>query len=889
MNSPFHTTKIEQVLKDLKTDGERGLHEAEVEQRLAHYGENRLEEKAGISPWTILVNQFKNIIVILLLVAVAISLFLQDYVEAVAIAIVIILNALFGFFTEYRAEKAMDALNKMVISTAKVVRDGSLTEINALGLVPGDIILVEEGDQVTADARLILADNLAAVEASLTGEAHSVDKKPTCLDEENIPIGDRINMLYMGTTIVRGNGRAVVTATGSNTEIGEVSSLLKESNQENTPLEKRLSALGRSLAFISIGIAIVVAVVGIGLGRPVVEILRTSIALAIAAVPEGLPAVATITLAIGMTRMAQHNAIIRRLPAVETLGSTTVICTDKTGTLTENQMTVEEIWLGTSLIRVTGSGYQPEGDFHLENGDRLETGNLDWFLKAAALASNAAVHLNQEGRWDVVGDPTEGALVVAAMKKGFDPQEARLKDYRELREIPFSSEEKRMAVYYQMPEGRFVITKGSPDIILASCNHLRVNGKLEPLNDQNKKDMVKTNNEMAARGLRVLAIAYRPVNSADEEAYHDLIFLGLAGIMDPPRKKAATAIQEAARAGIRTIMITGDQPQTARSIGERLGLDYGTTIHEQQLQAMTRMELAEEISQISIFARVSPRDKLNIVDTLQEKGEIVAMTGDGVNDAPALKQADIGIAMGIEGTVVAREAADMVLADDNFATIIRAVKEGRVIFDNIYKFIQYLFSCNLSEILVIFISLLISVPLPLVALQILWLNLVTDVFPALSLGWEPAEENVMQRPPRPPGEEILTRHFKLLILFQGLILAAVTLAAYLYTLKFTNNLGTARTVAFLTLALVQLFHIFNVRNNGILRINRSLFSNLYIWGAIILVIGLQAIAVYIPLMNRVLQTTPPGSLELLIVLLAGILSIIVIQLFNRIWSAIKTI
>jgi len=753
--------------------------------------------------------------------------------------------------------------------------------------VPGDVILVEEGDQVTADARLILADNLASVEASLTGEAQAVDKKAIRLEEEAVPIADRINMIYMGTTIVRGNGKAVVTATGNSTEIGEVSSLLQESSPENTPLEKKLASMGRSLAFISIGIAVLVSIIGIALGRGVVEILRTSIALAIAAVPEGLPAVATITLAIGMTRMARHNAIIRRLPAVETLGSTTVICTDKTGTLTENQMTLEEIWLGTSPIKVTGTGYQPEGEFIPEShADKMN--DLDWFLKTAALASNAAVN-SQEGRWDVVGDPTEGALVVAAMKKGFDPQKERLNNYRELKEIPFSSEEKRMAVYYQMPEGQFIIGKGSPNIILNSCTRWQIDGELKPVDEQEKELISKTNDEMAARGLRVLAVAYRPIASVDEDAFSDLIFLGLAGIMDPPRSEAANAIEEAARAGIRTIMITGDQPQTARSIGERLGLAYGAVVNQQKLKAMTSMELAEEISGISIFARVSPRDKLNIVDTLQGKGEIVAMTGDGVNDAPALKEADIGIAMGIEGTVVAREAADMVLADDNFATIIRAVKEGRVIFDNIKKFIQYLFSCNLSEILVILIALIIGVPLPLVALQILWLNLVTDVFPALSLGWEPAEENVMQRPPRNPQEEILTRRFQLLILFQGLLLAAATLGAYLYALEITGDLGAARTVAFLTLALVQLLHIFNVRTGGVLRIDHTLFSNPYIWGAIILVLGLQAVAVYTTLMNQVLQTTPPGILELLIVLLASAASLIAIQLFNRLWSSFKTV
>lgn len=879
MSLSAHTLDAAQVLQQLTSHPERGLSEEEARRRISQHGENRLQAKQNISYWSLLVHQFKNIIVLLLVVAIAISLILQDYVEAVAVAVVIVLNALFGFVTEFRAEKAMDALKKMVVTTAKVIRDAKLMEVDATQLVPGDILIVEEGDQVTADARLIHGDNVAAVEASLTGEAHAVDKKAARLDEENIPLGDRINMLYMGTTIVRGNGRAVVTATGSATQIGEVSSLLEESGQDSTPLEKRLATLGRSLALISVGIAAIVAVVGVALGRPVVEILATSIALAIAAVPEGLPAVATITLAIGMTRMARQNAIIRRLPAVETLGSTTVICTDKTGTLTENQMTVEEIWLGGSLIKVTGAGYDPHGDFTAAQGSIHEP-DLDWYLKAAALASNAAVAVDEEGRWDAVGDPTEAALVVAAMKRGFDPQQARLQNYLELREIPFNSDEKRMAVYYDMPEGRFLMAKGSPAIILESCTQMLRNGQAADLNDQVRERIQAANDDMAHRGLRVLGLAYRPIQSAGEEPYRELVFLGLAGIMDPPRQEAATAIDEAAHAGIRTVMITGDQPETARSIGERLGLVYGSVVNGRQFQAMTSTELSREINQVSIFARVSPRDKLEIVDTLQEKGEIVAMTGDGVNDAPALKEADIGIAMGMEGTVVAREAADMVLADDNFATIIRAVKEGRVIFDNIKKFVQYLFSCNLSEILVIFLAILLGVPLPLVALQILWLNLVTDVFPALSLGWEPAEEDVMQRPPRQPQQEILTRGFQLVILVQGLILAAATLTAYLISLEYTGNLTTARTVAFVTLAVIQLLHAFNVRNRGILQI-RTLLSNYYLWGAVALVVVLQGIAVYTPLMNRVLQTAPLGAGDLLLVLTASFSGVIVIQLLNR--------
>lgn len=877
-----HVQEAGQVISSLGADPENGLGAAEAAERLQKYGENRLPEQAGVSPWVILVHQFRNIIVALLVVAAGISLALGDYVEAVAIAVVIGLNAAFGFITEYRAGRAMEALKNMVVSTAKVVRDGHLVELDAAQVVPGDIMVLEEGDRVTADGRLIEAENLAVVESSLTGESQPVEKNTATLQNEDLALGDRVNMVFMGTMVVRGNGRVVVTATGGATAMGGVSELLKDAGQDDTPLEKRLAVLGRSLAGISLGIAALMALVGIALGRPLVEILETAIALAIAAVPEGLPAVATITLAIGMTRMARQNAIIRRLPAVETLGSTTVICTDKTGTLTENEMTLEEIWLGGRIIKVTGSGYRPEGGFVDGNHREEVRGDLELFLKAGALASNAAINRLDSGDWDVVGDPTEGALVVAALKGGFDPEAARHGQYKELKEIPFNSEEKRMAVYYRMPDDQILLmAKGAPGVILDSCTAMLVNGRPVPLDEEARRSVNRANYRMAERGLRVLALAYRPVGSTAEEAYRDLVFLGLAGIADPPREEAEQAIAEAGGAGIRTIMITGDQPETARSIGKRLGLPTKRSVHGASLHAMSMAELSEELAHTSIFARVNPEDKLDIVDALQEQGQIVAMTGDGVNDAPALKEADIGIAMGREGTSVAREAADMVLTDDNFATIIRAVKEGRVIFDNIIKFIQYLFSCNLSEILVIFIALLLGVPLPLVALQILWLNLVTDVFPALSLGWEPAERDIMHRSPRDPDRAILTNRFKLRILVQGAVLALGTLAAYLYALNVTGDVAASRTVAFVTLAVVQLFHVFNVRGGGILRLDRTLFSNRVLWGAIVLVLALQALAVYQPLLNRVLQTAPLEAGQLVIAAVATVAALLVIQVLNR--------
>ena len=877
-----HTKEADTIADQLQTDLEYGLSSAQVQNRLAEYGENKLKEQAGISPWAILLNQFRNMITALLLIATTISLLLGDYVEAVAIAAVIFLNAAFGFVTEYKAEQAMDALKKMVTATAKVVRDGKLQEIAAEQLVPGDLLVLEEGDRVTADARLVTVENLATEEASLTGESQPVNKRIDVLEQANLPLGDRKNMIYMSTMVVRGNGNAVVTATGSHTEIGSISSLLEQSVPEKTPLEKRMDVLGRTLAVLSLVIATIMVAVGLIMGQPPFEVLETAIALAIAAVPEGLPAVFTITLAIGMTRMAEQNAIIRRLPAVETLGSTTVICTDKTGTLTENAMTLEQIWLGGRVITVTGTGYTPEGDFWYNNRQVEVQGDLELFLQAGALAGNAAINKNEAGQWDVVGDPTEGALVVAALKGGFNPETAKHSAYKELKEIPFNSDEKRMAVYYSLANGQAqVMAKGAPGVILESCTSLLKDGELVPLDEQLRQQVLAANTQIAHHGLRVLAVAYRPVQSVEDEPYRDLIFIGLAGIMDPPREEAKEAIEEATQAGIRTIMITGDQPETALAISKRLSLPKGNIVYGPTLQDMSKEQLIAELDHTSIFARVSPKDKLEIVDALQSKGAVVAMTGDGVNDAPALKKADIGIAMGIEGTVVAKEAADMVLADDNFATIIKAVKEGRVSFNNISMFIHYLFSCNMSEILFIFIALLLGLPLPLVALQILWLNLVTDVFPALSLGWEPAGKDIMQRPPRDPGQDILTNRFKLRLLIEGIILALGALAAYLFTLNTTDNLAEARTVAFATLAVLQLLHIFNVRNEGVIKLDRSLFSNSYVWGAIVLVLSLQALAIYQPLMNRVLHTVPLDMSNLVIVVTAAVAVALIIQVMNR--------
>lgn len=872
----------------LETDLEQGLTETQAAERLNKYGPNQLPAKQKTPAWVIFLSQFKSLIILLLVAAAAVSLILGDILEAAAIAVVIILNAIIGFIMEFRAAKAMDALRALVTVRAKVIRDGRLREVDAAVLVPGDLISFEEGDRLPADARLAIADRLATVEASLTGESEPVEKDPAALMQNDMSLGDRHNMVFSGTSVARGSGSAVVVATGERTEIGRISALLEETEDEQTPLEKRMGRLGRTLALASLGIALVVGVAGVVSGKPPALMLTTAIALAVAAVPEGLPAVSTITLAIGMRRMAKQQAIIRRLPAVETLGSTTVICTDKTGTLTENQMTVERIWLGGRDVTVSGRGYAPEGEFRMEDG-RTVTPDEDLILalQAGALANRAALERDtQKGEWKVVGDPTEGALVVAARKAGFSRGEAEVRGFIRWREVPFSSQEKRMAVYYELPDGQTTVyTKGAPTAILDTATHLRRSGRDIPLGDEERREVLLANDAMASLGLRVLALGYRSTAQVDEKTpYHDLVLLGLVGLTDPPREEVPAAVAEAHRAGVRTIMITGDQPATAQAIARRIGLsdEDPAVVHGRELDKATPAELSDLAAHTAVFARVSPEHKLALVSALQERGEVVAMTGDGVNDGPALQKADIGVAMGIQGTAVARDASDMVLADDNFATIIRAVKQGRVIFDNIQKFVHFLFSCNLSEILVIFIAIIAGLPVPLLVLQILWLNLVTDVFPALALGWESAEKGVMQRPPRNPRGDLLNAPFLGMIVTQGLLMAAGTLGAYYYVLATGGGLAVARTVAFLSIALVQVVHVFNVRRRDSFGLDRSLLENRVMIGALAITVGLQFLAVYVPALNYVLDTVPPTPAEWLVVLGGVILPIIGIRLLNRI-------
>ncbi len=889
MTQNWHSLTSAQTAAELSSNIENGLSTAEARSRLVQYGMNKLPEPPGISPWRIFFDQFKSVMTLLLVAAAAIAFILGDELEAISILVVLFLNALLGFINEYRAERSVQALKALTVPLAKVVRDGASRETAAAELIPGDIIAFEAGDRIPADARLTEGWSLRLDEATLTGESLPAEKDAQATLPADAPLAERATIVYTGTAVVQGRGRAIVTATGVATEIGKISSLLAGVKEEQTPLQQRLDRLGRYLAMVAVLTAVVMIAVGMGRGESFLVMLETSLALAIAAVPEGLAAVATIALALGMRRMAKRRAILRRLAAVETLGSTDVICTDKTGTLTQNQMTVREIRLAERTIQVSGAGYEPKGEFS-EAGEQINAqadAPLALVLRAGLLCNNAALQKEAES-WNIVGDPTEGALVVAAAKAGLEI-ESEQGAYPTVREIPFDARDRRMATIHQIPaqdgSGFIVLAKGAPESILPACTHEQRGDVATALTESDRERWRQTNDAMAQRALRVLALAYKQTQNADGEPFEGLMLLGMVGMIDPPRPEAKKAIRLCQQAGVRVVMITGDQKATAVAIAREIGIvesdDHQQVMDGQALDAADEAGLRAIVSNTSVYARVPPEHKLRIVNALQADGQIVAMTGDGVNDAPALKTADIGVAMGKMGTDVAREAADMVLADDNFATIVAAVEEGRTVFANVKKFVHYLFSCNLSEILTMFVAILAGLPAPLLPLQILWLNLITDVFPALALAGEPAEPGIMRRPPpaearaqRPPARFIRS------MVVQGVLLAVATLAAFVWTLDSSGNLQRATTVAFLTLGLAQLFHVFNSRFETGSALQQGWFSNLAIWAALGLTITLQLIAVYLPIPQMILKTVPPTPLEWAVVIAASLSPALLVELYK---------
>jgi Ca2+-transporting ATPase len=887
----------EAVEKSFTTDLENGLTSPEAEKRLQQYGTNTLTTAPGRSAWSIFVAQFKSLIVVLLIAAAALAFLLNETIEGIAILAVIALNAIIGYLTELRAEKAITALQEQTVPTAHVIRDADERQIPATKLVPGDVVVLAAGGRVPADGRIVESVQLQIQEASLTGESLPVSKVDEVLDSENgdIPLGDRINMAYMGTVITDGRGTMVVTSTGMRTEVGKIGTLIDEAVTQDTPLERRLEQLGRALIAIVAVLCAVIVTAGVLRGENALHMLEVGISLAIAAVPEGLPAVATMTLALGVQRMAKTNALVRRLPAVETLGSTTVICTDKTGTLTKNEMTVTQIVLNGNQLTVTGSGYEVQGAFRsgTETIAARENEHLMLALQIGTLCNDAELETTDKGI-QVLGDPTEGALIVAAEKAGLD-HDTLEEIYDRVDEVPFDSETKRMVTVHRTPEGKLVAyMKGSPRSVLDAAGYFMAHGQTRAITENDSERILQLNREMADDALRVLAVAYRELTDdyAPDDLASEFIYVGLMGMIDPLRDEAKTAIEQCHEAGIRTIMITGDQPVTAAEIARQLGLDRDSqgrqyrTVHARELDELDDVGWQQIVAEAGVFARVSPEHKLRIVEALQKQHQIVAMTGDGVNDAPALRKADIGVAMGIKGTEVAKETADMIIRDDNFATIVRAVEQGRMIYSNIQRFIHYLFSCNFSEIVTVFAAIMLGLPLPLAPLQILWLNIITDVFPALALALEPSAPNVMKHKPRDPQERLLSRSFAGLIVWQGLLLAGVTLVAFAIGMSWYGDTGEglqhAVTISFMTLALAQTFHAFNARSQMETTFNSRLFSNKWLWGAIVMCVLLQVAAVYVPFLQTVLGTVPLSLTDWGLVLGLSLLPIVVVEIVKLI-------
>jgi Ca2+-transporting ATPase len=745
VSSPWHTLPVEDVFSLLQSNP-AGLTSAEAARRLAQYGPNELQETRRISPWAILLEQFKNILIIILLIAVGLSAILGHGVEAIAITVIVLFAVGLGFIQEYRAERAIEALRQMAAPTATVLRDGDDVELPARNLVPGDVILLEAGDRVPADARLIEAINLQVEEAALTGESVPVEKHTAPLADPRLGVGDRKNMVYAGTVVTYGRGRAVVVATGMQTEFGQIAQMLQTIEIGRTPLQENLDKVGHTLARAALVIVLLIVALGLLRGQPLLEMFIFGIALAVAVVPEALPAVVTISLAIGVQRMARRNALVRRLSAVETLGCTSVICSDKTGTLTRGEMTARRIFVAGRFLDVSGVGYEPQGTFS-ENGRVVEPTMpaLQALLRGAMLASDARL-AQTDGRWVVKGDPTEGALVVAAAKAGLQKTDLDQR-FPRVHEIPFTSETKRMTTLHETGNGVVAYSKGAPEVILDSCTWEWTDEGPAPLDGGRREAILQVAQQMASDALRVLAVAYKP-DARPENAEQEMTLLGLVGMIDAPRPEAKAAIQVCREAGIKPVMITGDHPVTAQAVARELGLlTSERVVIGAELDMMSDADLERDVENIAVYARVSPAHKLRVVTALQKKDHVVAMTGDGVNDAPALKQADIGVAMGITGTDVTKEAAAMTLTDDNFASIVAAVEEGRAIFGNIKKYLMYLLSSNIGEIGLMAGATLLGLPLPLTAVQILYVNLATDGLPALALSVDPPEPDMMRRPP----------------------------------------------------------------------------------------------------------------------------------------------
>jgi Ca2+-transporting ATPase len=869
----WHTFSAEESLDLLQSDPSQGLTNQEVAVRFDRYGANELVEKVGRSSLKIFIDQFTNIMLVMLMAVAVVSAVLdiqaKDFPkDAVAITSIVLLNGILGYMQEINAEKALAALKRMSSPKARVIRNGEVIEINGKELVPGDIMLLEAGVQISADGRLIEEQNLQVRESALTGEAEAVNKEAKLILDEDASLGDRLNCVYQGTEVVQGRAKVVVTKTGMQTELGKIATLLQDVETEDTPLQQRMTQLGNVLVSGSLGLVALVVIVGvINKGTDAFgDLLKTSLSMAVAVVPEGLPAVVTVTLALGTQRMVKRNALIRRLPAVETLGSVTTICSDKTGTLTQNKMVVQGIRTGLHSLQVTGHGYTPIGEFNIfGNSAKDSTFSVHNIpevqqLLMACVFCNDAILQQKNGEWIIIGDPTEGALLVLASKGGCEAAEWQHRMPR-VSEVPFSSERKRMSVLVQGEQGGHVLfCKGSPELTLECCTHIQTGDQIHEISDQQRQQVLAENNDLASRGLRVLGFAYRNVHQLPEDGItvqdeSNLIWVGLVGMFDAPRPEVREAVKRCREAGIRPIMITGDHQLTAKAIAEDLGIGQtgDRVLTGKELERMSADDLDHEVNHVSVYARVSPEHKLRIVQALQRQHQFVAMTGDGVNDAPALKQSDIGIAMGITGTDVSKEASDMILLDDNFATIVAATEEGRVVYTNIRRFIKYILGSNIGEVITIAAAPLLGFAVPLVPLQILWMNLVTDGLPALALAVEPAEPNVMKRPPIDPRENIFARGMGLYMIRVGIILSIITITlmvwahGYTTTHTFLDTYSPRRweTMVFTTLCIAQMGHAIAIRSNTQLTIELDPRTNLYLWGSVIMTTVLQMVLIYV--------------------------------------------
>ncbi len=898
----WHELDVKEISKNLESS-QNGLSGQEARKKLVQYGPNELKEEKKISPLTIFLRQFKSFLIIILIAAAVISFLMESILDTVVILIIVILNAILGFVQEYRAEKAMEALKKLTTPRTLVLREGKKQEIESRLLVPGDVVLLEEGNRIPADLRLLEIVNMKLDEASLTGESVPVLKELCTLDVKT-PVSERKNMAFMGTVVTYGRGRGIVVDTGMRTEMGRIAKMIQV-GEEPTPLQKKLKVFGKNLGILILAICAIIIVVGILKGEPVFTMLITGIALAVAAIPEGLPAIVTITLAFGLQKMAKQNCIVRQLPAVETLGCTTAISADKTGTLTRNEMAVSRIYCNGMFFDVMGSGYEPKGEFLLK-GKKVEAGKdrtISMLLRTGALCNNA--ELQQEaGSWRVIGDPTEGALLVSAAK-ALDPDKLA-KEYPRRAEIPFSSERKMMSTANRCPDGKVCLfSKGAAETILELCTGIYRNGKVVKLTGSDRKRILDANQEMSSNALRVLAMAYRSLSLQESKDFlkkpsekkleKDLIFIGLQGMIDLPREGVKESIRLCKKAGIKVIMITGDHRNTAVAIAKDLEIiektlgEKGKVLTGSELDSLNEEKLKKLARDVVVYARVNPAHKVRILKALKKNGHIVAMTGDGVNDAPALKNADIGISMGIKGTDVAKEASDMVLKDDNFSTIVTAVETGREIYDDILKFIQYLLSSNMGEVLTLFLALMIgfadpvtgSFVLPLVAVQILWINLVTDGMPALALGVDPPAKDIMERKPRNPKEKILSRGTLSFIILVGVIMALGTL--WVFNSELSLGIAKAQTMAFTTLVVFQLFNVLNCRSMKESLFKVGVLTNKKLILAIISSIILQLVVLYIPAIQAAFGTVPLGMLDWAKVIAVSASVFIIVEIKKLIW------